>query len=112
MRVVQHIKVLHMVKARGGAGTRAARALPAVTFRRSALAVMRRVRDTGVPVTVTSRGRPLVHIVAPRGGDAEPTGCGCMRDTCELHALEVVAFPSRAPHPDAPGADQADADEE
>jgi prevent-host-death family protein len=69
--------------------------LQAAEFKASALAVMRRVRDSGVPVTVTSHGRPLVRIMPVRD-DSEPTGFGCMRETCELVASELVAFPPRA----------------
>ena len=68
--------------------------MPAVRFRADALEVMRRVRDTGVGVTVTSHGRPLVHVV-PARDEAQPEGLGCMSDTCELRALEAVAFPRR-----------------
>ena len=77
--------------------------LPAAEFKASALAVMREVRDTGKPVTVTNHGRPLVHIVPVRG-EAEPTGAGCMKSTCELLASESNAFPWRA----APRARPAD----
>ena len=70
------------------------RVLKSAEFKANALAVMRRVRDTGEAVTVTSHGRPLVRIT-PLRDDAEPTGHGCMRDTCELLASEDVAFPPR-----------------
>jgi len=68
--------------------------LQAAEFKASALAVMRKVRETGVAVTVTSHGRPLVRITPVRD-DAEPAGFGCMRGTCELVASELVAFPPR-----------------
>ena len=74
---------------------RAGRTLKAAEFKANALAVMRSVRDSGVDVTVTSHGRPMVRIVPLRHDDGKPTGYGCMRDTCELLATESVAFPPR-----------------
>lgn len=73
---------------------RTGKILKSAEFKTNALAVMRRVRDTGVPVTVTSHGRPLVCIVPVRDEKA-PTGNGCMRDHCELLANESDAFPPR-----------------
>jgi prevent-host-death family protein len=55
----------------------------AATFKAKALAVMRHVQQTGVPVTVTSRGEPLVRIEAVRE-HAVPTGYGAMRGTVEF----------------------------
>ena len=77
-------------------GAHASPVLQAAEFKASALAVMRKVRDSGEAVTVTSHGRPLVRIVPVRD-DKEPTGYGCMRDTCELLASELVAFGPRKP---------------
>lgn len=74
--------------------TRTGGVLQAAEFKASALAVMRKVRDSGVAVTVTSHGRPLVRILPVRH-DEEPAGFGCMRGTCELLASELVAFPPR-----------------
>jgi prevent-host-death family protein len=74
--------------------TRTGGVLQAAEFKASALAVMRKVRDSGVAVTVTSHGRPLVRIMPVRD-DSEPAGFGCMRGTCELVASELVAFPPR-----------------
>jgi len=85
-----------MPKAARGTGARAGRVLKAAEFKANALAVMRRVRDSGEGVTVTSHGRPLVSIM-PIRDEAAPTGYGCMRDTCELLASEGVAFPPRKP---------------
>jgi prevent-host-death family protein len=90
-----------MPKAPRGTSAPAGGVLKAAEFKASALAVMRRVRDSGVGVTVTSHGRPLVRIVPVRDG-AEPTGHGCMRDTCELLVSEGFAFPPRAAHRGAP----------
>lgn len=73
---------------------RTGKVLKSAEFKANALAVMRRVRDTGMPVTVTSHGRPLVCIV-PVPGENVPTGNGCMRDHCELVAGEDDAFPPR-----------------
>lgn len=85
-----------MPRASGGTGARPGAVLKAAEFKASALEVMRRVRDTGETVTVTSHGRPMVRIMPVRD-DKEPTGYGCMRDTCELLASEDVAFPPRKP---------------
>ena len=59
----------------------------AAAFKAKALAVMRRVHETGQPVTITSRGKPLVRIEPIR---EEPirTGYGAMRGTVELIASE------------------------
>ena len=57
--------------------------LQAADFKARALAVMRKVHDTGEEVTVTSHGRPLVRIV-PLREEREPVGYGCMRGTFEL----------------------------
>ncbi len=73
---------------------RTQRVLKSAEFKANALAVMRKVRDSGEAVTVTSHGRPLVQIVAIRD-EKEPTGCGCMRGTCELLVAESTAFPPR-----------------
>ena len=70
------------------------RVLKSAEFKANALAVMRRVRETGEPVTVTSHGRLLVKIVAIRES-SEPTGYGCMRNTCELLVPQDTAFPPR-----------------
>ncbi len=56
--------------------------LQAADFKARALAVMRKVHDTGEAVTVTSHGRPLVRI-EPLGGEEEPAGYGCMKGTFE-----------------------------
>jgi prevent-host-death family protein len=91
-------------------GGRARSELPATEFKVRSLAVMRRVRDTGVAVTVTSHGRPLVRIVAIRE-DGEPTGRGCMSGTCDLLASEIVAFPPRGSRREAPVAQRDDEQE-
>lgn len=57
--------------------------LQAADFKARALAVMRKVHDTGEEVTVTSHGQPLVRIV-PLREEREPVGYGCMRGTFEL----------------------------
>jgi prevent-host-death family protein len=75
-------------------GERGRAVLQAAEFKANALAVMRKVRDTGVGVTVTSHGRALVRILPVRD-DSEPAGFGCMRGTCELLVSELVAFPPR-----------------
>jgi len=72
-----------------------ARVLKAADFKARALAVMRKVHDTGEAVTVTSHGRPLVRI-EPLRDAREPTGYGCMRGTCELLVPEDEAFASKS----------------
>ena len=69
--------------------------LQAADFKARALAVMRKVHDTGEEVTVTSHGRPLVRIIALRA-EGEPVGYGCMRGTFELLVPEDQA-PGAAP---------------
>src|SRR5262249_45990425 len=64
--------------------------LKAADFKARALAVMRRVHETGEPVTVTSHGRPIVRIVPLRDQD-EPVGFGCMKKTFELLVPEEEA---------------------
>jgi len=55
----------------------------AAAFKAQALAVMRRVQETGLPVTVTSRGKALVRI-EPIHEKPLRTGYGAMRGTVEL----------------------------
>jgi prevent-host-death family protein len=57
--------------------------LKAAAFKAEALAVMRRVKETGQPVTITSRGKPLVRI-EPIREEAVRTGYGSMEGTVEL----------------------------
>ena len=59
----------------------------AAAFKAAALAVMRRVHETGQPVTITSRGKPLVRI-EPIRQEAVRIGYGAMRGTVELLAPE------------------------
>lgn len=62
---------------------RAGAVYAAAAFKAEALAVMRRVNETGQPVTITSRGRPLVRI-EPIRREPVRTGYGAMRGTVEL----------------------------
>jgi prevent-host-death family protein len=64
--------------------------LKAADFKAHALAVMRKVHDTGEAVTVTSHGRPLVRI-EPLHDEHEPTGYGCMKGTFEWLVPESEA---------------------
>jgi prevent-host-death family protein len=57
--------------------------LQAAEFKAEALAVMRRVNETGQPVTVTSRGKALVRIEPIREG-RHAVGYGSMRGTVEF----------------------------
>ena len=73
------------------------RVLKAAEFKARALAVMRRVRDTGQSVTVTSRGKALVRIEPVRETSLR-RGFGCMRGTVEFCISEdqLVSAPSSA----------------
>lgn len=57
--------------------------LQAAEFKAAALAVMRRVSETGQSVTITSRGKALVRI-EPIREERQLTGYGSMRGTVEL----------------------------
>jgi prevent-host-death family protein len=63
------------------------RVVAAAAFKAEALAVMRRVNESGQPVTITSRGKPLVRI-EPIRQEASRRGYGAMRGTVELLASE------------------------
>lgn len=62
---------------------RAQRTVAAAAFKTAALAVMRHVHDAAQPVTITSRGKPLVRIEPIRQARVR-TGYGAMRGTVEL----------------------------
>jgi prevent-host-death family protein len=57
--------------------------LQAAAFKAEALAVMRRVQETGRPVMITSRGKPLVRI-EPVGEPRPRAAYGSMRGTVEF----------------------------
>jgi prevent-host-death family protein len=57
--------------------------LKAAQFKAEALAVMRRVNETGQPVTITSRGKPIVRIEPIREEKAR-IGYGSMKGTVEF----------------------------
>jgi len=57
--------------------------LQAAEFKAEALAVMRRVSETGQPVTITSRGKALVRI-EPIREERRAAGYGSMRGTVEF----------------------------
>jgi prevent-host-death family protein len=57
--------------------------LQAAEFKAAALAVMRRVSETGQPVTITNRGKALVRI-EPIRDEHQASGYGSMRGTVEL----------------------------
>jgi prevent-host-death family protein len=57
--------------------------LKAAQFKAEALAVMRRVSETGQPVTITSRGKPIVRIEPIREEKAR-IGYGSMKGTVEF----------------------------
>jgi prevent-host-death family protein len=83
-----------MAKAVRGALPASGAVLKAADFKARALAVMRKVHESGEPVTVTSHGRPLVRIEPVRPA-REPSGYGCMRGTFELLVPEDEAFAPR-----------------
>jgi prevent-host-death family protein len=72
---------------KNAAGKRSPRAstpvLQAAEFKAEALAVMRRVQETGQPVTITSRGKALVRI-EPIREEPRVVGYGSMRGTVEF----------------------------
>jgi prevent-host-death family protein len=57
--------------------------LQAAEFKAEALAVMRRVKETGQAVTITSRGKALVRI-EPIREEPRVIGYGSMRGTVEF----------------------------
>jgi prevent-host-death family protein len=69
--------------ARKGAASSAGAVLKAAQFKAEALAIMRRVHETGQPVTVTSRGKPLVRVEPVRDQKAR-IGYGSMKGTVEI----------------------------
>jgi prevent-host-death family protein len=81
------------------AGKRSGRAstsvLQAAQFKAEALAVMRRVQQTGQAVTITSRGKALVRI-EPILEEPRRAGYGSMRGTVELLVSDdELASPGR-----------------
>lgn len=50
-------------------------------FKATCLAVLDRVRRTGVPVLVTRRGEPIAEIIPPPLPAREDDWLGCMRDS-------------------------------
>lgn len=75
--------VIMMRAARGKRLRPAGRVVAAAAFKAEALAVMRRVHETGEPVTITRRGKALVRI-EPIRQEPVRTGYGAMRGTVEL----------------------------
>jgi prevent-host-death family protein len=57
-------------------------ALSISRFKATCLAVLERVRRTGVPVLVTKRGEPIAQVVPPPAPPPPEAGAfGCMRGT-------------------------------
>jgi prevent-host-death family protein len=71
-----------MKNARGRRSRTSGIVLQAAEFKAEALAVMRRVQQTGQPVTITSRGKALVRIEPILEGP-RVLGYGSMRGTVE-----------------------------
>ena len=53
-------------------------------FKATCLAVLERVRRTGVPIVVTRRGEPIAEIVPPSVPAAPDSWLGAMRDTATV----------------------------
>jgi len=81
---------------RGGTRRSSDAVIAAAAFKAEALAVMRRVRETGQAVTITSRGKPLVRI-EPIRQEAVSVGYGAMRGTVELLVPEDELIKSGDP---------------
>lgn len=53
-------------------------------FKATCLAVLERVRRTGVPVVVTRRGEPIAEVIPPSVAAAPESWLGAMRDTATV----------------------------
>lgn len=53
-------------------------------FKATCLAILERVRQTGQPLLVTKRGKPIAQILPPPPAEpAKDSRFGCLRDTVE-----------------------------
>jgi prevent-host-death family protein len=53
-------------------------------FKATCLAVLERVRRTGVPIVVTRHGEPIAEVVPPSVAAARESWLGVMRDTATI----------------------------
>ncbi len=53
-------------------------------FKATCLALLERVRKTGVPLLVTRRGVPVAEIRPPGPGERPPSWLGCLAETGEV----------------------------
>ncbi len=53
-------------------------------FKATCLAVLERVRRTGVPIVVTRRGVPVAEVVPPSAASIPESWLGTMRDTASI----------------------------
>lgn len=53
-------------------------------FKATCLAVLERVRRTGVPVLVTRRGEPVAEVVPPSQSPSKGSWLGSMRNTATI----------------------------
>ena len=64
-------------------------------FKATCLAVLERVRRTGVPITVTRRGEPVADVVPPSLASGVESWLGSMRGTASI--VGDLADPVSAP---------------
>ncbi len=53
-------------------------------FKATCLAVLEQVRQTGTPIVVTRRGKPIAEVIPPSLSSGGPTWLGAMRGTATL----------------------------
>jgi prevent-host-death family protein len=58
--------------------------IPVSKFNATCLAVLKRVKRTGQPVTVTRFGTPVAEVRPPRPAPTEAGWLGCMRGRAEI----------------------------
>ena len=68
--------------------------IPISEFKATCLAVLERVRRTGVPVLVTRRGEPVAEVVPPSQAATTTGWLGSMRETATIEG-DLVAPASR-----------------
>jgi prevent-host-death family protein len=58
--------------------------IPISEFKATCLAVLERVRRTGVPIVVTRHGEPIAEVVPPSMPASPESWLGAMRDTATV----------------------------
>lgn len=58
--------------------------MPVSEFKATCLAVLKRVKRTGQPVTVTRFGKPVAEVGPPRPAPTEAGWLGCMSGRAEI----------------------------